>query len=179
MAVEPKGSKGVGRRAVVDIDAAIPIDVAANLLSVSAQWIRDLAKQGYLIGLVRGRVPLSAAVQGYIRFLKDESRRASKTAAQSEVQRERAKEIALRNARAAGELIQIDVVDTVFADVLGTYRAELAGLPAEFTRDLTERDRLDALLNDKIARAKAVFERRRDALRSGRADGLDGEETDA
>ena len=78
-----------------------------------------------------------------------------------------------------GELIQIDVVDTVFADVLGTYRAELAGLSAEFTRDLTERDRLDALLNDKIARAKARFERRRDALRSGRPDGLDGEEADA
>lgn len=157
----------------------IPIEQAAALLMVTTQWVRDLAKKGYITKVERGRVPLVGAVQGYIRFLKDEDRRASKTAALSEVQRERAKEIALRNARAAGELIQIELVDTVFADVLGTYRAELAGLSAEFTRDLTERDRLDALLNDKIARAKARFERRRDALRSGRPDGLDGEEADA
>lgn len=74
----------------------ITVAKAAALLMISDQWVRDLGKKGYVPKAVGGMVPLVAAVQGYIRWLKDEERRTSKSAAASQVQQERALEIPMR-----------------------------------------------------------------------------------
>ena len=52
----------------------ISVRQAAALLLISEQWVRDLAKKLWLVG----------AVHCYIRWLKDEERRTSKTAARLE-----------------------------------------------------------------------------------------------
>ena len=147
----------------------ITVEQAAGLLMITSQWVRDLAKKGYVPRPAGGRVALIGAVQGYIRWLKDEERRTSKTATASAVQEERAREIRLRNAEKEGQLVAIESVDAVFADVLGVFRSELAGVAAAATRDLTLRGQIDDRINDALDRARGRFEASRDALRAGGA----------
>ena len=58
----------------------ITIDVAAKLLTVTPEWVRQLTKDGWIAKTNRGRYRVVDVVQGYIRFLKDEARRVTKTA---------------------------------------------------------------------------------------------------
>lgn len=60
----------------------IPIGQAARLLMISEERIRQLQKQGYIPKAdKRGVVQLVGAVQGYLRYLKDDERRSAKSAA--------------------------------------------------------------------------------------------------
>lgn len=122
---------------------------------------------------------MKAAVQGYIRWLKDEERRTSKTASASAVQEERAREIRLRNAKEEGRLIELAEAEAVFADILGTFRSALSGVSAAATRDLTLRHSIDAAINHALDRAREGFEEKRDVLRAGGDIILDDEETAA
>jgi hypothetical protein len=153
----------------------ITVAKAAALLMVSDQWVRDLGKKGYIPKPVGGMVPLVAAVQGYIRWLKDEERRTSKSAAASQVQQERALEIRMRREREAGNLIEMCTVETIFADVWGAFRSELAGVPAATTRDLSLRADIETRLNDALDRARGRFEKSSATLRAGRDLDMAGE----
>ena len=153
----------------------ITVAKAAALLMISDQWVRDLGKKGYVPKAVGGMIPLVAAVQGYIRWLKDEERRTSKTAAASQVQQERALEIRMRREREAATLIEMRTVETIFADVLGAFRSELAGVPAAATRDLNLRADIETRLNDALDRARSRFEKSSAALRAGRDLDMAGE----
>ena len=137
---------------------------ASTLLMVSDQWVRDLAKKGYVPAPERGMVPLVATVQGYIRWLKDEERRTSKTAAASAVQQARAEEIRLRIAREQGKLIDLEDTERAFADILGAWRGELAGLPGAVTRDLTLRASIEQYIDGMCSRLQARFRARRDEI---------------
>ena len=62
----------------------IPIGQAARLLMISEERIRQLVKQGFIPKPEkRGFVQLVGAVQGYLRYLKDDERRSAKSAADS------------------------------------------------------------------------------------------------
>ena len=64
----------------------IPIGQAARLLMISEERIRQLVKQGFIPKPEkRGFVQLVGAVQGYLRYLKDDERRSAKSAADSRV----------------------------------------------------------------------------------------------
>ena len=115
----------------------------------------------------------------YIRYLRDARASNTKTAAATRVQDARAREIELRMAKDAGTLYAAEDVEAAIADILGTYRSELTGVPAASTRDLTVRATIEKHLNDAIERARASFEKLRDDLRSGREVSLEGEVTDA
>ena len=69
----------------------IAIDVAAKLLMVTPEWVRRLTKDGWITKTDRGRYRVVDVVQGYIRFLKDEARRATKTASHTRLQEIRAR----------------------------------------------------------------------------------------
>ena len=85
----------------------IPIGQAARLLMISDERIRQLQKQGFIPKAEkRGQVQLVGAVQGYLKYLKDDERRSSKTAADSRVRDARALEIELRIAERSRELIR-------------------------------------------------------------------------
>lgn len=56
------GSEGAG---------TITIDVAAKLLMVTPEWVRRLAKEGWIAKTERGRYRVVDVVQGYVRFLSD------------------------------------------------------------------------------------------------------------
>lgn len=130
---------------------------AGALLMVTDRWVRDLSRKGYIPAPVDGKVPLVGAVQGYIRWLKDEERRTSKTAAASQVQQARAREIELRIAREAGELLQREDVEAFCADALALFRSALGGIPTAATRDIALRLKIETLLNDALAGLEMAF----------------------
>ena len=60
----------------------IPIGQAARLLMISEERIRQLVKQGYVPkSEKRGYVQLVGSVQGYLKYLKEDERRSTKSAA--------------------------------------------------------------------------------------------------
>jgi hypothetical protein len=125
----------------------ITVDQAARLIMVTDVWVRQLIKMGFIPKPVKGLVPLVAVVQGYIKFLKDEERRSSKSAADSRVRDARAKEIELRIAREQRELIPTEEALAICSNIVGHTMSRLTGLPAEFSRDLNERRRLEAAID--------------------------------
>jgi hypothetical protein len=144
----------------------ITVEVAAKLLMVSTERVRQLAKDGYIQRPAKNTYPLVGVVQGYIRFLKDEERRTSKSASANRVADARAREIELRTAERANELIETDEALAVLDDLLGTCKAEMAGIPARITRDVSLRRKIKTEIDDAFLRASARFEQSASALRT-------------
>ena len=152
---------------------------AMSLLMLSDEWLRQLAKKGYVPKAEKGLLPLVGTVQGYIRWLKDDERAKSKTAAASAVQQARAREIELRIARESGKLVELEDAEAAFAEILGAFRSELVGVPAASTRDLELREIIDTRINDAVARARDRFRQRIETLRAGGNSGVDDKTTAA
>lgn len=152
---------------------------ACQLLMLSRQRLDQLVQEGWIQRHIPGQWIAIDLVQGYIRFMRDESRRTSKSAAGSRVQDARAREIELRTARDEGRIVDMEDVEAVVADVLGTYHSELFGVPTACTRDLELRATIEKNLNGAIDRCRDRFEKAQRDLRSGGEVGLDGEEATA
>lgn len=136
----------------------ITIDVAARLLMISAERVRQLSKMGYIVIPKRGFTTIVSAVQGYIRFLKDEDRKNTKSAAASRAVDARAAEIELRIAEKRRELIPREEAEQALDLVVGEVNKQFTGLPARITRDVRLRREIEARLNEakgKIAEALA------------------------
>ena len=149
----------------------IAIGQAARLLMISDERVRQLQKQGYIPRAPkRGVVPLVGAVQGYLRYLKDEERQSSKSAAASRVTDARTREIELRIAERQRDLIPQEDARAVIGEMAAMLKAEFVGLPARVTRDLDLRRTLEQEVDASFARLAASAERARSALVTG---GLD------
>ena len=149
----------------------IPIGQAARLLMISDERIRQLQKQGYIPrALKRGVVPLVGAVQGYLRYLREDERQSSKSAAANRVTDARTREIELRIAERQRDLIPQDDARAVIGEMAAMVKAEFVGLPARVTRDLDLRRTLEQEVDASFARLAASAERARSALGTG---GLD------
>ena len=146
----------------------IAIGQAARLLMISDERVRQLQKQGYIPRAPkRGVVPLVGAVQGYLRYLKDEERQSSKSAAASRVTDARTREIELRIAERQRDLIPQEDARAVIGEMAAMLKAEFVGLPARVTRDLDLRRTLEQEVDASFARLAASAERARSALVTG------------
>jgi hypothetical protein len=145
--------------------------LAARLLMVSPERIRQLSKEGWIEKQGRDQFYLVDVVQGYIRFRNDSDRRAQKTAADSRVRDARAREIELRNAVREGRLIEIDEAMSIVETMIGIFRAETSGLAARTTRDLQFRKTIDTAVNDILERIADVASERGRAVEAARAAG--------
>lgn len=148
-------------------------------LDLSRVRVVQLVNEGVLTRHRDGSFDLDACRVAYIHYLRSEDRRGTKSATANRVQEARAKEIELRTAREEGRLVPLESVQAALADILGTYRYELTGVPAASSRDLTVRAEIEKHLNDAIDRCRGRFEQTSDALRAGREVVLEGEEADA
>lgn len=144
----------------------VPAAQAAQMIMVTTQWLRQLAVQGYIPVAEKGRYPLVDVVQGYIKFLKDDDRRSSKSATTSRMQDAKTAEIEMRLAEKRRELIPVDDAQAAIDVIVGKVRAEFSGLPARATRDMTLRRVLEAETNaslnrvaDAVAASAEYFEK--------------------
>lgn len=135
----------------------ITLDVAGRLLMIGVERVRQLVKAGYIQRPKPGYTTIVSAVQGYIRFLKDEDRKSTKTAAASRATEARTAEIELRIAERKRDLIPQEEANMAMDLLVGVVVAELSGLPARLTRDVGMRRKYEAEFNAAKARiAKAI-----------------------
>lgn len=145
-------------------DGRRSINQAGDLIGKSPQWIRRLVADGYIAKQPGGGVLKRDVFVGYIRFLTDEGRRATKVQAESRVRDARAREIELRIAEREKRLIEITDMEEVIDEFSGMLRAELSGLPARVTRDLVLRRTIERAIDDILTRLAASVRQARDRL---------------
>lgn len=147
-------------------DFTVNASQIAVLLMLSTERIRQLVNAGYIPKIGKGKYAVIDAVQGYIRFLRDEEKQASKSAADSGLKAARQREVELRIAREEGRLVDMEDVEAVVSNVFATLRAELTGIPAAVTRDVKLRAEIEKGLNGAFARSQGKFREAGEALRS-------------
>lgn len=138
---------------MADGDDTISTEAACRLLGISDVWLRKIADQGYYTKVKTGRWNLVEVVQGYIRYLKDEERSATKTAAASRMQNLRADRMEREMQIQAHELVRRDDARHVMDFAAATLQAAMMQVPPRFTRNLEERERLESLLIEGISTA--------------------------
>lgn len=92
------------------------------------------------------------ACQNYVRYLKSEDRKSSKSASDSRMRDAKAREIEVRTMQRLSRLVPIDVYDEMLESVCGMVRSEFAGLAATCTRDLTLRRIIEREVNARLHR---------------------------
>lgn len=162
--------------------------VICQLLILSRQRIDQLVKDGWIKRHSPGQFSLVEAVQGYIRFLRDETRRQNVSAADSRVRDARAKDIEVRTMQRLGRLVPLDAYEEMIDNLCGVVRSEFAGLAAAVTRDLILRRVIERDVNARLRRiaehamAEAIrLEAHRspvDAVRTAGAGSMGGGEPD-
>lgn len=150
-------------------EVLLTTDQAGNLLELSPARIRQLIGAGFIEKRGRDQVPLVSAVRGYIRFLKDEERKSSKTASASRVHDARARDIELKIAERENRLVDIEDAIGAMDDVVGAVKATMSGVPAQFTGDLSQRAKLETLLGQALNAAADMVSAQAADLRSGGA----------
>ena len=123
-----------------------------EMTMLSRQRIDQLLKDGWITRYGKNQYNLANAVQGYIRFLRDNSRRSQVSAADSRVRDARAKDIEARTAQRLGHLVSISVYDEMIDGFAGLVRSEFAGLSAACTRDLILRRIIEREVNAQLRR---------------------------
>ncbi|XIA64511.1 hypothetical protein ACFIOY_37680 [Bradyrhizobium sp. TZ2] len=123
---------------------------------VSAERVRQLAKEGWIEKAGKDQFYLVDVVQGYIRFRNDSERRATKSATASRVSDARAREVELRIAERERRLVELSEMIALADQLVGMFRAELSGLPARVTRDLQIRRTIETAIHDILDRIADV-----------------------
>lgn len=150
-----------------DAEPTISTAAAGRLILIHAERVRQLTKQGWIKAVARNRYRTVDVVHGYINYLRDEQRRAAKSASASRVQDMRAREIELRMAEKQRELIPTEEAIAFVSDALGKLRAGMIGLPANITRDVELRRKIEAGIDAEFERSAEGFRQEAAALQAG------------
>lgn len=152
---------------------------AATLIGKSETHVLTLVREGLLKRAGRGQYRPAEVAQAALKYRESDDRRSSQTEERKRLDAAKARGEELRAAQQEHRLVEMEDVEAVFTDILGTYRSELSGVPAASTRDLSVRSKIEKHLNGAIDRCRSRFEEASEALRAGREVSLGGEEADA
>lgn len=133
----------------------IGVSDAKKLLKWTPRFIQQLVAEGYIKKTAHGTYRLIDLVHGAIDYLKDEDRRASKSAAAGRLRDVRTAEIEQRMAARSGTLKE-QARDDAFAVLerfSGPLQSELLALPARVTKDLPLRRKIENGIRDAFAGA--------------------------
>ena len=132
---------------------------AAALVKLTPERIRQLAKEGWIEKVGRGKYPLVSVVQGYIAFLKDAERRSSKSAAATRMQDIKTERAEFEFAVAKREFLPREDMFAAVDLISATVKNEMLGLPARATRDAALREKLDDEITNALNRIADKIER--------------------
>ena len=139
--------------------------VLAAHLDLKRTRIRQLVAEGVLRRRSDGTFDVDSSRVAYIRWLRSDERRASKSASASRVQDARARQIELENARRDGQLCETAEAIAFVDEVLGPLKGELQGFAARVTRDLELRKKIETEIFGILARASERWGAEGKALR--------------
>src|SRR5882672_5508744 len=117
----------------------IETQVLASCWGMTAARIGQLANMGWFKPVSKGKYNWIEACSGYIKFLRDEDRRSSKSASDTRIKDAKARDIEVRTSQRLSRLIPLEVYEEMIDGIAGVVRSEFAGLAAACTRDLTLR----------------------------------------
>jgi hypothetical protein len=126
----------------------------ANCWGISNARISQLGNAGWFKMLegTRGKYNWFEACKGFVRFLRDEDRRSTKSQAQMRVREAQALDIETRTKQRLGRLVPLEVYEEMVDNMAGIVRSEFAGLAAASTRDLTMRRIIEREVNARLRR---------------------------
>jgi hypothetical protein len=163
-----------------DVDLAglvISTKLAGVLLKLTQPRLSQLEAAGFIARVGPGRWRLLDLVQGYIRSLKDDTKRSSQTVTLSAVQAARAREIEMRIAREEHKLIDLDEALSVLDETVGGMKADFDGLAASVTRDPALRSMIEVKVDEIYRRhADGLDQKARSLRTSGVAFSADPED---
>lgn len=131
---------------------------AGVLLGLSQERIRQLCASGYIARHRKGFTTATAAVQGYIRFLKAEARKTPASTAASRSHAAKASLIEASTARRRAELIDLSEAEHVIARIASTAISRLRKTPSDKALSASTRKVMAA----EIAAACRAIEKARD-----------------
>ncbi len=143
----------------------ISTEIAARLIQVTPRRVRQLAKEGWFKAKSRDRWAIVEVVQGYIRFLKATAKRAA--AGDNRLRDARAREIELRVARQDGTVIDVAEAVDAIDKITGRFLESITGLPAQITRDIRERQRIEQICDKERGHLERRFAEVADSIRTG------------
>ena len=114
--------------------------------------IGQLAREGWFKQIERGRYNWKEACAGYIRFLRDEDRRSSRSSSDSRIKDAKARDIEIRTMQRLGRLVPLEVYEEMIDSICGSVRSEFAGMAATVTRDLNLRRMIEREVNARLHR---------------------------
>lgn len=171
MATETEPASRPARRSKV---AAATATEMGRHLDLSRQRIVALADEGVIPREADGTFPVDACRIGYLRWLRDPARRSAKSAADGKFVEAKTRLLEIRTMEKLGQLVPAELLDEMVDLITGLYRSELNTLPAQFTRDIRERRRLEDLIRKMLHRIANEAGRRagriQAALDNGRAE---------
>ena len=142
------------------------IDLGAHL-GVTSKRVQQLSQEGVLERLGRGKYEFSKAVQAYIAYKVAFAEKQNQSTSADRLRDRREQKEALRIAREERELIHIDESDAAMQEVCGALLDFVSSLPARITRDVRERQRIEAICDAGRLRLSDRFEKARRAVRDG------------
>ena len=160
----------------------ISVKKLAEVLGIGERWIQQLEKQGVIAKTRHGRYLLAESVQAYIKFkVGSEVARAVpvESNAGERVKAERARKLKLENDEKELRLVQTPDAVAALDAIVGPLRADLAGVPARVTSDVSERRRIEDAIDTVLRRLADRFAKAGSDLRAGRDPLAAGDEDDA
>lgn len=162
-----KKEKAAGNHGVDLAGFVISTQQAGVLLQLTQPRLSQLETAGWIARVGPGRWRLLDLVQGYIKSLKDDTKRSSQTATLSRVQEAPAKEIEQRTAREAGQTVDMSDALAFVDDIVGPLMADMDGFSARVTRDMPMRRKIEGELNDLRTRHADRLDKAADILQTG------------
>jgi len=128
--------------------------VLARCWNLTSARVGQLAREGWFKSLegTHGKYDWFDACAGFIRYLRDEDRRSTKSAAETRIRDAKARDIEVRTQQRLSRLIPLDVYEEMIDGMAGMVRSEFAGLAAATTRDLTMRRMIEREVNARLRR---------------------------
>ena len=147
----------------------------SDFLEFSPTWLKKLEQQGFVERLENKLFDGGAVCLGYIRWLKDDARRGSKTEGAKAKEAEQLRRLQIENAKMVGDLVDFEMVEAFFAESHTKLRSIFGGIPAGLSRDPELRALLEKRLNAGFDEYRAAFEAMAAAVRDQRP-ALEGDE---
>ncbi|ESW91716.1 hypothetical protein X773_01165 [Mesorhizobium sp. LSJC285A00] len=164
---------------MLNADELVSTGFLADLLGISKQAIARLARTGVLSKASRGLFPLGESVRSYLDFKVAGEAARRGTGSSDRVRDARATEIELRIAREERKLITMDECNGCLDQVVGGFITMLSVLPAQITKDIRERQRIETIIDAGRQRLSDKFDEMSNNLRAGLPDDEPDDEEDS
>jgi hypothetical protein len=138
----------------------------AKRVDLSRQRVAQFVADGTFPVEPDGCLNEDACIIIYVRWLRGEGRKSAKTEAASRYQDAKRREVELRLAKELREVIPTEEVCDFLTEAVGTFRSELAGVPAASSRNPETRAVIEGNLEAAIDRLRTKFDNGRASIRA-------------